>query len=63
MMKLKYVGSMSSAVLFDGRAVMRDQVFEVEDDQVAAGLLAQTDNYAGTVDDAAPRRKSKDGRL
>ncbi len=55
MRRLKYVGSMSSAVLYDGREVKREEPFEA-DDQTAEGLLAQTENYAPADDDAPPAR-------
>jgi len=52
MKRIKYVGSMARAVLFDGREVARGEAFDVEDG-AAHGLLAQPDNYAAAEDGRA----------
>lgn len=57
MSRLKYVGEMPSAVLYDGREVKRGAAFEVTDETIAKNLLSQEDNYAPADDQphAKPR--------
>ena len=57
MTRVKYVGSMPTAVLYDGREVERGVPFDVADDQVAKDLLSQEDNYAPADDQ--PRAKPR----
>lgn len=57
MTRVKYVGPMSSAVLFDGREVQRGVAFDVDDDAIAKDLLGQTDNYAPA--DESPRARPR----
>jgi hypothetical protein len=56
--RFKYVGSMSSVVLYDGREVKRGEAFEVENDAIAASLLKQEDNYAA-IDAEKPASHSR----
>lgn len=57
MTRIKYVGSMPTAVLFDGREVKRGEAFDVQDEAIAKDLLSQEDNYAPADDQ--PRAKPR----
>ena len=56
-MKLKYIGTMPSAVLYDGREVERGTAFDIPDEAIAKNLLSQEDNYAPA--DETPRAKPR----
>ena len=58
MSRLKYVGTMPTAVLYDGREVERGAAFEVQDETIAKNLLSQEDNYAPADDQPRARPRA-----